>query len=146
MNIKNSISGIVFLLFQISTANASEETLPKLPQTTLYTKIATECETVDLLKWSHPTRRVLEKLDIKIEKVELCNHRTYPIFHVLMKYDPVYHSKDAAKYFRSLWIGMMDANGWNPWALVDKNGNTITYIKKSNIKGSVDLDHETYSE
>ena len=47
---------------------------PPLEKSSLYNDLARDCRTLDLKHWSHPTRHVLERAEIEIKKVELCNH------------------------------------------------------------------------
>jgi hypothetical protein len=36
----------------------------------------------DITSWHHPVKKVFVKYAIKIDKVELFRHKTYPVFHV----------------------------------------------------------------
>ncbi|WP_237720917.1 hypothetical protein [Pseudomonas asplenii] len=68
--------------------------LPALKDTELYSSKATDCHDVDLTTWQHPTRAVLEKHDIKLERVQLCNAGHYPIFTGQVPYDPTGQTKN----------------------------------------------------
>ena len=112
-------------------AFAEEEYIPVLGETRLYREIAHQCNNVDLETWLHPTKEVLKQLRISITNLQLCNDNKYPIFFVNMPLDPIYHSQDdqTKSYFGKLWKGMMKANGYWPFALVDLDGERVIYVK-----------------
>ncbi|KOR31185.1 hypothetical protein TI04_02175 [Achromatium sp. WMS2] len=129
--------------------NLPGTSLPKLYQTNLYTKIAHNCKPVVLQNWVHPTRQVFESMGNRIRKVELCNNKIFPIFHVEMKVEISYHSldKQTSKYVRKLLHDLIRANGGYPLAIVEVTDNKIVYMKKSTSRrGYTDLSYEEYAE
>lgn len=115
--------------------------LPELASTELYTRDAKDCHDVDLSTWRHPTRTVLEKSDIKVDKVQLCNGGHYPIFHVQLPYDP---QGQTNSFFVPLYHRMKAANGKWPYAIVDTRGNTVVYVSYDK-NGEIELGYEMYA-
>lgn len=115
--------------------------LPALEKTELYTTKATDCHDVDLGTWKHPARAVLEKNDIKLERVQLCNNDHYPIFTGDVPYDPTGQTKT---YFLPLYQQMRKANGSWPYALVASSDDIIVYVSYPAGDG-IALDYEQYT-
>src|SRR5579871_3659596 len=107
----SSVSLLVSVLIFAQPAGATP-----LAGSDLYTKIAHDCHSLDLSKWQHPTRTVMENAGVQIIKVELCNGGKYPIFTVGFKYDPQGQTDD---YFDPLYANMAQANGFWPYSFVD---------------------------
>ncbi len=110
-----------------------------LTGTDLYTKIAHDCQSLDLSKWHHPTRTVLENAGVQIIKVELCNDGKYPIFTVGFKYDPQGQTDD---YFNPLYAKMADANGFWPYSFVDVEDSLIIDIGTDKAKKNLSIKFE----
>ena len=104
----------------------SSAALPDLPDTRLYRELAHNCHPVDLTRWNHPTKRVLEKYHVKLDALELCNSDTYPIFHVHFRYDPRTNAADS--FFIPFYHDMFGANSRNPMAFVDGADDEIVMI------------------
>lgn len=116
------ISFTLGITLSFSTVGASEKR-PLLKETQLYTKIATDCQPVDLQSWSHPTKSVLLKREgVTLVWVELCNQNKYPIFGVHFKYDPQGMTKN---YFIPLYLNTLKANGNWPLSFVILSDDTI---------------------
>ncbi|CAD5198708.1 hypothetical protein [Pseudomonas sp. FEN] len=115
--------------------------LPALENTELYSSTVNDCHDVDLVAWQHPTRAVLEKDDIKLERVQLCNGGHYPIFHVQLPYDPRGQTKS---YFTPLYEQLRKANGKWPYALVVSSDAVVVYVSYSK-DGMIALDYESYA-
>ncbi|WP_223472329.1 MULTISPECIES: hypothetical protein [unclassified Pseudomonas] len=115
--------------------------LPALENTELYSGTASDCRDVDLSTWQHPTRTVLEKNDIKLERVQLCNGGHYPIFQVQLPYDPRGQTKN---YFLELYEQMRRANGKWPYALVASSDAVVVYVSYSK-DDRIALDYESYA-
>ncbi len=107
---------------------------PRLEATSLYKDMAHGCRTLDLKQWSHPTRGVLEKADVGLRKVELCNEDRYPIFHVAIRYDP---NGPNDHYYNKLYAELAAANGYHSFALVDAGWEMIFEVA---VKGKKELD------
>lgn len=103
-----------------------------LEATTLYRNTAHRCRTLDLESWSHPTRQVLERAKIEIEKVELCNQDIYPIYTVRFVASPMLGVND--KYFNKLYVEMAAANGFHSFAFVDPGWDVIVTVDVSSKK------------
>jgi len=114
---------------------------PALEASSLYRELARDCRTLDLKTWSHPTRKVLERAEIAIKKVELCNHDLYPVFTVAAKYDP---NGPNDKYYNSLYAALAAANGYHSFSLVDTTFEAVMNIA---VKGKHDIavDYEEFS-
>ena len=112
-----------------------------LGESSLYKDLARDCRTLDLTHWSHPTRYVLERAEIAIKKVELCNHDVYPIFTVAIKYDP---NGPNGEYYNRLFVAMAEANGFHSFSLVDTNFDMIMNIA---VKGKHEIvvDYEEFT-
>lgn len=115
--------------------------LPALENTELYSTKASDCHDVDLATWKHPARTELEKNDIKLERVQLCNGGHYPIFQAQVPYDPRGYTKD---YFLPLYEHMRKANGKWPYALVDSSDAVVVYVSYPK-NDTIALDYEGYA-
>lgn len=127
----------VFLLLLPSLAYA----LPALEDTELYSSKATDCHDVDLATWKHPARAVLEKNDVKLERVQLCNDGHYPIFTGEVPYDPTGQTKT---YFLPLYQQMRKANGKWPYAIVASSDDIVVYVSYPAEEG-IALDYEQFA-
>jgi hypothetical protein len=107
--------------------------LPLLAQTQLYTRIASDCVDLSLADWDHPVKKVLTRKDVALERVQLCNNKTLPVFFVSFKFDPQGLTQD---YFAQIYDGMRTANGNWPYAFVATSDNTV--ITVSPQKGLAD--------
>lgn len=116
--------------------------LPALKDTELYSSKATDCHDVDLKTWQHPARAVLEKHDIKLERVQLCNEGHYPIFTGQVPYDPTGQTKN---FFLPLYEEMRKANGKWPYAIVATSDDIVVYVSYPASDG-ISLDYEQYAE
>ncbi|MCG6576994.1 hypothetical protein EGM97_20050 [Pseudomonas sp. AF32] len=113
---------------------------PALQDTELYTQKATDCQDVDLATWQHPTRIVLEKNGIKLERVQLCNGGRYPIFLGEVPYDPQGQTKD---FFLPLYEQLRKANGKWPYVLVANNYGEMVYVSYPQ-SDSISLAYENF--
>ncbi len=95
------------------------------------------CRTLDLKHWSHPTRRVLERDEIEIKAVELCNQGLYPVFTVALKYDP---NGPNDKYYNRLYWELAEANGFHSFSLVDTGFGVVVNIA---VKGKHEIAVDT---
>ncbi|QXI31550.1 hypothetical protein HU752_019525 [Pseudomonas vanderleydeniana] len=116
--------------------------LPALKDTELYSSKAADCHDVDLKTWQHPARTVLEKHDIKLERVQLCNGDHYPIFTGQVPYDPTGQTKS---FFLPLYEEMRKANGKWPYAIVATSDNIVVYVSYA-ASDRISLDYEQYAE
>jgi len=86
----------------------------------------------DVAKWKHPVKGVFQKYGVVVEKVELRNKGTYPLFYVRLPYDP--HLAHNDKYFHRLYASVLKANGYWDYELVSQVDDVrirITYDRKS---------------
>lgn len=130
-----------FLLLMLLLFTCLASALPTLENTQLYSGTASDCRDVDLAIWQHPTRKVLVKNDIKLERVQLCNGGHYPIFQVQLPYDPRGQTKN---YFLQLYEQMRAANGKWPYALVASSDAVVVYVSYPKDDG-IALDYESYA-
>ncbi|WNW09769.1 hypothetical protein RRX38_00940 [Pseudomonas sp. DTU_2021_1001937_2_SI_NGA_ILE_001] len=114
--------------------------LPALQDTELYQRKTADCHDVDLATWHHPARAVLEKNQVKLERVQLCNQDHYPIFTGQVPYDPTGLTKS---YFLSLYQELRKANGKWPYALVATSDDIVVYVSYPANDG-IALDYERY--
>jgi hypothetical protein len=68
--------------------------------------------------WQHPVKKVLEKHQVVLSKVEL-HHKTYPVFYVRFPADPRFAHND--KFFKPLYYETLQANGFWNYAFVDQS-------------------------
>lgn len=113
----------------------------RLAGTSLYKQTAKGCRPLDLQRWSHPTRRVLEREHIAIDKVELCNNDRYPVFTVHLRYDP---NGPNDKYFNRIFWELFMANGRNPYSLVDLDFKVIRGVEASG-KNEITVSNDEFS-
>lgn len=106
-------------------------------QDVLAQKIGPDCRRLDLATWKHPTRKVMEKRDVKIEWVALCKQDQYPVFGVKFPYDPRGQTRD---YFSPLYIKMMKANGNWPFSFLSEQDRLLISVVKDGPK-SITLDY-----
>jgi hypothetical protein len=131
------------VLAGLSLASAAQPALAALllEATPLYKDIAHGCRALDLKQWSHPTKRVLDRKQIEIRKVELCNNDVYPIFTVSFRYDPQ-GPNDA--YYNKLFAEMAAANGYHSYSFVDPAWSIIMDVKVTG-KNELSISYEDFS-
>ncbi len=77
----------------------------------------------DIGNWRHPTKDVFSKWKIKLTKVDLLNHRVYPVFYVDgLPFDPMM-GRQNAKDMGRLEAELFAANGKHDYALELKQDN-----------------------
>ncbi len=113
-----------------------------LEKTELYTTLASDCHDVDLRTWEHPTRLVLEKNGIKLNRLQLCNGGRYPVFFVDLPYDPQGQTLD---FFMPLYEQMRKANGKWPYAFVAGSDGQVVYISYRD-DGTIARDFEFFAQ
>lgn len=129
---------LALLLATSSVAWARE--LPRLPQTRLFTSVATGCTDVAPASWQHPVKAVLQQKGVIIERVQLCNAGKYPVFHARFPFDPQGQTED---YFGPLYEAMRKANGGAPYAFVATTDNTVVMVRYGS-NGHAQTDFEMY--
>ncbi len=128
-----------FILLLLASSVCVAQELPALNATELF-KSLKGCTSVDFGSWNHPTKSLLIQKGAKLEKVQLCNNKRYPVFYVDFPYDPQGQTKD---YFLPLYAEMKKANGGWPYSFVATSDNTIISIKYG--KKSMNVDYEMYA-
>jgi len=128
-----SLKGSASAVKRLSTCAGMENISRKptvISETVLKERNIFNCHSLDLRNWQHPTKQVLESLDASIVEVNLCNDDKYPIFQVALPVDLIYHSHDpvTSKYVGRLWRGMMKANGYWPFALLDVERQDVFFV------------------
>jgi hypothetical protein len=86
----------------------------------------------DIQEWRHPVKDVFSKYKVTLDKVELYQNKTYPVFYVRLPYDPRLGHND--RFFKPLYYDTLKANGFWSYALVDRDDGvkiTITWDKKT---------------
>ena len=131
-----SLAAVVLALTSAGALDAAP-----LEATALYTEKARDCRTLDLGTWSHPTRKVMERARVDIQKVELCNANIYPIFTVALPAEPLVGVND--RFFNKLYAQMGEANGWHSFAFVDSGRGVIVYVDIK-ARRSLDLNYDEF--
>ena len=107
------------------SASAAEETQDKLPllkDTLLYTETAGGCWSAELDKGKSPLLKVLAKYKIDYSDVEMCNEGKYPILHPMLRFDP----EDNSKYnYTDFFKDLVRENGYAPLSVVDDKRGKI---------------------
>ncbi len=80
----------------------------------------------DINAWNHPVKKVFQKHEVVLKKVELHN-QTYPVFYVELPYDPKFRHND--KFFQPLYYETLKANGFWDYAFVDQSSEVRINIK-----------------
>jgi hypothetical protein len=86
----------------------------------------------DITSWRHPVKQVFAKYAIKIDKVELFRHKTYPVFHVEFPFEPT-EGFENARVLAKLEAELFVANGHNDYGIQDDSREVrieITWNKK----------------
>lgn len=118
------LRNIALACLLVSGAAAASEP-PKIEETELFTKTARDCQDVST-DWTHPTKQVLIERGVILQKVSLCNGRTFPIYYAEVPYDPnLGHNNN---YFFPLYDALLKANGRWPFAVVATSDNTIIFV------------------
>jgi hypothetical protein len=124
-------------------AQSAEAPGPRLKDTHLYRATATGCEPVEISRWTHPAKAVLERRgSANLEWAELCNSRTYPIFGVRFKFDPRGRTSD---YFRPLYLEVLQANNGWPLAFVSLADNVVIDLKLTGPR-RVSVSYEPFTQ
>lgn len=116
----------------------------KLSDTSLFSSVAQDCAEVPLGHWNHPTRLVLEKYQIPLSKLLLCNNKRYPIYFVDFKYDP--HTNQSDRYFHPIYYDLLKANGGWPLAFVSPEWETVIMLRPSTAGSGVQEEVEFYKD
>lgn len=105
----------------------------------LAARFGSDCESVDMAKWSHPTRDVFAATDgARIKWLVLCENRTFPVFGATFKYDPRGQTDD---FFYPFYLDLLEANGRWPYAIYDADDNVVVRVARSDESGLfVDLE------
>ena len=116
----------------------------KLPpsSTKLYQKVAKGCKTVDITKWSHPNKELLEKNQFKVQQIQLCNKDTYPIFIGVTQYDLTYPPNVA--YAKRFFTDLAQTNDKSSYAFVDSVSQKIFYVNVKRNPFKVSYEHVNY--
>ena len=100
----------------------------------------------DIGNWRHPTKDVLSKWKIKLIKVEILNHRLYPVFYLDdFPFDPIMGWGNAKKMSR-LEAELFSTNGKHDYALELKRDNirvTVTYNRAARTLEEEIIDHRS---
>jgi hypothetical protein len=98
----------------------------------------------DIANWRRPTKDVLSKWKIKLTKVELLNHRVYPVFYLDdFPFDPIMGWGNAKDLSR-LEAELFSANGKHDYALELKRDNlrvNVTYNRATRTLEEEIIDH-----
>ena len=133
---KTVYTAVALMLGLLAGVPASAQTTLPLSETHLFTKLAHDCQDVDLQVWRHPVREVLQRHRVGLNRVRLCNTGRYPIFDVDLKYDP---QGQTADFYQPFYREMNKANGGWPYSLISardalvisvggrQDGNRVTY-------------------
>lgn len=123
------ISAILILTAAISLSSCNSgsqaqrelQAVPPSPSQATPMKIVTTggVKTItDLEAWSHPAKAVFEKHRIPLDKVELLDNETYPVFYISLPSDRKLTNED----WRSLSREVAEANGYWDFHIVDTSG------------------------
>ncbi|MCX7709860.1 MAG: hypothetical protein N2484_08405 [Clostridia bacterium] len=85
-----------------------------------------KAEALDINTWSHPTKEVLQKSQVKIVKVELLKDKTYPVFYVEL---PREITQENQEYFNHLTDELSKANGYWDYQIQDIKRSLIIDVK-----------------
>ncbi|CAN3989787.1 hypothetical protein [Methylocystis bryophila] len=100
----------------------------------------------DIANWRHPTKDVFSKWKIKLTKVDLLNHRVYPVFYVDgLPFDPMMGYENAKQMSR-LEAELFAANGKHDYALELKQDNirvNVTYNPATRTLEEEIIDHSS---
>lgn len=129
---------LALLLATTSVAWARE--LPRLPQTRLFTTVATGCSDVAPAGWQHPAKAVLQQKGVIIERVQLCNAGRYPVIHVRFPFDP---QGQTEAYFGPLYEALRKATVGTPCAFVSTTDNTVVTLRYA-ADGRAQPEYEMY--
>ena len=86
----------------------------------------------DITSWHHPVKKVFAKYAVKIDKVELFRHKTYPVFHVQFPFEPT-EGFENARVLSKFEAELIVANGYYDYAMQDDSRGVrieITWNKK----------------
>jgi hypothetical protein len=112
-----------------------------LTATRLYKKIATNCHRIDLKTWSHPTKKIIEKADVSLEWLELCNSKKYPIYGIRFTDN---QKQMVTGNYRKFYKDIFIENGKWPLSIVAVKNNTI--ISLSKVEGKKVIEYEVFSK
>jgi hypothetical protein len=130
---------LIWLVFLFVAGSAFGGDLPQLENTKFFTETAHGCRDVNMERWSHPTKQIFIEKGVKLKRVSLCNNNKLPVFYAEVPYDPHFARND--NYFFPMYRGLLKANGWWPFAIVDTSDNTIIFVSgdKKNIKEDLEM-------
>lgn len=132
------LTRILALLLLAAPAFGRE--LPTLPQTRLYTTLATGCSDANPATWTHPARALLAQKGVILQRVQLCNGGRYPVLTVRFPFDPQGQTED---YFGPLYAEMRKANGGQPYSFVAPTDRTVVSVRYA-PDGRAQVDYEMY--
>ena len=92
--------------------------------------------------WQHPARQLLLHAGATIGKVELCNGDRFPVFTVIMPFDPQ-GQMDA--FYNKLYAKLADADGYWSYTLVDTSDDVVITAMVERRKRQVTLPYQEFS-
>lgn len=118
---------------KVTSSKATSGTESSATSTTPSTENDDEIIT-DIANWNHPVKEVFNAEEIKVDKVELKNNKTYAIFYVELTKDLNDENKS---YYVNLINKVAAANGYWDYEINDQNKN-IDITVKCKDKASVE--------
>lgn len=89
-------------------------------------RFGADCQALDLPRWHHPTRLVIEKRpEAHLQWVVLCRNQTFPVFGMDFDYDP---QGQTDSFFHPLFHDLLTANGHWAYAIVDARDDLVITI------------------
>lgn len=104
---------------------------------TVQSRFDGHCRFLDLERWTHPTRPVIEDAGAKIDFVALCREDTYPVFGVRFPYDPRAATDD---YFHPLYANTFLANGGWDFSFLEVDDGVLLSLRGQGDSLALDIE------
>lgn len=76
----------------------------------------------DITTWEHPTKKVFEKYNIVVDKIELLNDKTYPVFYCSFPQKIDFNDQSSKQFYLPILNKLAKENGYWDFKLQDSNG------------------------
>lgn len=130
-----SIVSVLFL------SNQSFATLPQ-QNNKLYTQTAKNCVSINLNSLKKDQKTFLVDHQFKVEKIQECNNREFPVYLGRTQYDLTYQTNVA--YAQKFFTALAELNKKTNFALVDTFSKKIFYINVQNKPFEVSYTIDNY--
>lgn len=80
----------------------------------------------DIQNWNHPVKNVFSRYLVKLDRVELLNQKTYPIFYIVLAEEL---SKKSLSRFQTMAVEVAKANSYWDYQMIDSSKSVMVKVQ-----------------